>query len=646
MSLLAGRERSMILAGAALLPALLLLALHLPGAPLWFALLAASQIVPAALHDRRRPESRAREWLDLQTAFAGFIWGAGAAWFHGFVTFDGHSLLPLFVASVLALALIALDHSPRRRALLLFSTGTAYAGSAFFLKTAQVTGITILSVTGLLIAFGLLTAIRPRIAFLEDRENSPRQGGYRTGSAQEELARTVQERTRELREANSRLSDEIETRQRSEDRIRFLLEHDSLTGLPNRLLLMRKLEEAVAGCEEKGGSLSVMMLDLDGFKQINDTFGHPAGDRLLRLAAGRLTAAVDSGSTVARMGGDEFAILAPGTDSSDSAGDLAGRILQGFASPFDIDGNRVHVLASIGIALCPENGGDAETLLLRADQSLYEAKSFGRGRYSIFSQELQAEQQNRSRLERELRAAIDEGQLHLCFQPRYTLSGQALVAVEALLRWRHPTLGLLFPADFLPLAEKTGLIGPIGRWVLSEASTHARLWQNSGLRTRVAVNMSVSQLHQHDIARQILEALDRAGLTPERLEIEISEPAISNSGPGLVSQLQRIKGLGVHLVLDNFGTGAASLERIKNLPFDRLKIDGRFVRGMQADPADWAVVKSAITLARGMGWTSIAEGVEEEAQLDGLLALGCDEAQGYLLGQPMEIEEIEPVLGA
>ncbi|MEZ5847547.1 MAG: EAL domain-containing protein [Geminicoccaceae bacterium] len=645
MTIFVDRERHLALAGATILPALPLLALVLPGAPAWFVLLAAGQGLPALLRMTASRHGRSGATLDLQVILAGITWGIGAGLFHDQITHSGNSLLPVFVGTMLGLGLVALNDSPRRQFLLLLGTGVSCAAAIAFHGKANLSGLGILSVSGGLVLLGQLGAMWRNRSLIAEIDGERRKTKLLLRRAREDLSLTVRDRTRELRETNERLNEEIETRQQSEDRIRYLLEHDPLTGLPNRLLLMRRLRDAIEEASKSDAVTAVMMLDLDGFKQVNDLYGHQAGDRLLRLASGRLSAVVSGTGTIARMGGDEFAIVVPEIEGSERAAELAACILQGFTSPFDIDGNNVHVLASIGVALAPENGTDAESLLLRADQSLYEAKSFGRGRFSMFSEELSTEQQNRSRLERELRLAIDAGQLHLCFQPRYTLSGQALVAVESLLRWRHPTLGTLVPGDFLPLAETTGLTTPIGRWVLKEASAHARLWQDSGLRTRIAVNMSLAQLNQHDIARQVLEALDQAGLGPERFEIEISEPVISAAGPGLVGQLQRIKGLGIHLVLDNFGTGATSLERIKSLPFDRLKIDRRFIRGMQSDPTDWAVVKSAITLARGMGWTSIAEGVEEEAQLDGLLALGCDEAQGFLLGQPMEIEDIRPVLG-
>ena len=289
---------------------------------------------------------------------------------------------------------------------------------------------------------------------------------------------------------------------------------------------------------------------------------------------------------------------------------------------------------------------DGDTLLNHADQALYEAKSFGRGRYSLHSEELQAQHHIRRKLGDDLERALEEDQFELRFQPRYALDGRNLVATEALLRWRHPTLGELPPAEFLPLAETTGRIGGIGSWVMRQSCRQARKWMERGLSTRIAVNLSITELQQHDIARKILQTLDDVELPPERLELEISEEALGRGGTPILRDLRRMKGLGVRLVLDDFGAGGASLGLIKSLPFDALKVERRFVSRMQNNRGDMAVVKSVITLARELGWTSIAEGVEDDIQLDALMALGCDEAQGFLLGQPLPIAELEPVLAA
>ncbi|MCB1969635.1 MAG: EAL domain-containing protein [Geminicoccaceae bacterium] len=647
MKLMAGYSTSLVLAGVVLLPASLLPALEVPGAALWFLLLAASQgtsVVARFLRGRKRYD-RSFRLLDWQVLAGGALWGAGGALLHDGLRYEGHSLLPLLVVAMLAGGFLVLHRSPGRQLALFLSTCMVYAGGYLHLHPDRWVQVVLLAAMGALVLVMLGIRARQHRALVHRLEAEQRKSRYELRTTRSELSASVRERTRELRDSNARLNSEIEIRHRSEERIRFLLEHDSLTGLPNRILLMRRLDEALEAARSAGHPVAVMMIDLDGFKQVNDTLGHHAGDALLKHTASSLLAVTASEDTVARMGGDEFAIVSTGIRRPHDAAQLAERILHGFHMPFEVDGNRSHVLASLGVALFPENGTDPGALLLHADQALYEAKSFGRGRYSLYSEELDAHHRNRTQLERDLRQAVERRQLQLLFQPRYTLKTQALVAAEVSLRWKHPLLGNLQSPEFLPLAETTGLIGPMGRWILSETCSHARRWQHHGAGTQLAINLSQAQLRQYDIARQILQALDAAKLPPERLGIEISETALARGDPGLAGQLQRIKSLGVHLTLDHFGTGAASFDSIRSMPFDKLKIDRRFIRHMPENSATWAVVKAAVTFARGMGWTSIADGVEDERQLDGLLALGCDEAQGPLLGQPASGEALEPVPG-
>ena len=462
------------------------------------------------------------------------------------------------------------------------------------------------------------------------------------------IEQTARHRADALEEANKQLNHEISERRQSERQTFHLLEHDHLTDLPNRRLLMRHLTSVLERATATGrrSEIAVMMLDLDRFKEINDTLGHPAGDKLLKLAAMRLRDAVSPESMVARMGGDEFALVTGECDSAHDVALLAENVLAAFTPPFAIDNApNIHSQASIGVALYPEHGEDADTLLSRADLALYEAKSFGRGRYSLYSRELHASMQARRSMETELRTALEEGQFQLAYQPRFSLGSRSLVAVEALLRWRHPTRGDIMPSEFIPLAETTGLIGAIGRWALNDACRQARQWHSEGKRIQIAVNLSPVQFRQHDIARQILEALDEHELPPELLELEITESVCMRTMTGSIErELQRIKGLGVRLAIDDFGTGYSSLSYLKWLPFDIIKIDRSFVGAMRSDQRDRAIVKTIITLAKSLGKVVVAEGVENDGQLDSLLELGCDEAQGYLLGRPMPASEVSALL--
>ena len=577
---------------------------------------------------------------------AGLAWGVGGALFHGVPIIAGMGLMPFLVTGMTAGAAISLaNHLPSFFAFCVPAV-LVYASAVIIGGDPGSLGVAVFALLYLL-GIGLIAVQVNRE--LRERDMLGRENALlvdKLDDARVELEATVERRTRELRDSNFRLSAEIATRRRSEERIRHLLEHDSLTDLPNRRFLMRWLGDALHEADAHGAMLGVMMLDLDRFKEVNDTLGHPAGDMLLRQAAARLQASAGPDAIVARMGGDEFAIVTAQFAAPQDAALIAERLLQAFQEPFELSGGRAMVLTSIGVAVYPESGVDGDTLLSHADQALYEAKSFGRGRYSLHSEELQAQHHIRRQLGDDLERALDEDQFELRFQPRYALDGRNLVATEALLRWRHPTLGVLPPAEFLPLAETTGRIGAIGRWVMKQSCRQARMWMDKGLSTRIAVNLSITELQQHDIARQILQTLDDAELPPERLELEISEEALARGGTPILRDLRRMKGLGVRLVLDDFGAGGAALGLVKSLPFDALKVERRFVSRMQSNRGDMAVVKSVITLARELGWTSIAEGVEDDSQLDALMALGCDEAQGFLLGQPLPITELEPVLAA
>jgi len=460
------------------------------------------------------------------------------------------------------------------------------------------------------------------------------------------LVEVAAEQTENLRAANARLEAEIAVRRESEAHTLHLLEHDALTSLPNRRYLMRHLADVLDA--HQGELIAVMMLDLDRFKEINDTLGHPAGDELLRQAAARLGRATVDGDCAARMGGDEFAVVTCRIRDNQHAAERAETVLRAFREPFTLSGSRhVHARASIGVALHPEHGSDADTLLSHADLALYEAKSFGRGRYSLYSTELHEATQARRSTERELRHALDGAQFRLVFQPRFSLRKRRIVGAEALLRWQHPERGELLPDCFVPVAETSGQIGAIGNWALTAACRHAHAWELAGHQISLSVNLSAVQFRQLDLARQVLGALDQSSLSPELLELEITENVCMRTVSGNIErELQRIKGMGVRLAIDNFGTGYSSLAYLKWVPFDSLKIDRSFVAAMTADERDRAVVKTGITLAQSLGKTAVAVGIERDDQLDAVLELGCDEAQGFLLGRPMSPDRLADLLAA
>ena len=462
-----------------------------------------------------------------------------------------------------------------------------------------------------------------------------------------ELASELETRTSALNDANEHLARAEETRREADAKARHLLEHDALTNLPNRRFLTRHVEGRFAMMRDDAeATFAIMMLDLDRFKEVNDTLGHPAGDELLKLAAQRLTNTLPPQTLAARMGGDEFALVAAGLNSQADAALLAEKVVKAFRTPFQLTkGQRVITQASVGVALYPEHGSDGDTLLSRADLALYEAKSFGRGRYSIYSRELHVSTEQRREIEQDLAHAISEKQFVLHFQPRFSLYTRKIVAIEALLRWNHPTRGELQPVDFIPLAETTGQIDAINFWSIEQACREARIWEEAGHRLMVTVNLSAVQFRKPDISRRILEVIDRTGLSPELLELEVTESVCTRTISGSIErELQRIKGMGVQLAIDDFGMGYSSLAYLKWLPFDTIKIDQSFIGAMLSDDRDHAVVKTVITLAKSLKKNVVAEGVETDEQLDKLIDLGCDEVQGFLLGRPMPIGEMQAQL--
>jgi len=438
---------------------------------------------------------------------------------------------------------------------------------------------------------------------------------------------------------------DITERKRAEERIRHLAQHDQLTGLPNRGLLQDRLRQALALTPRGGSCIGLLLLDIDCFKDVNDTLGHPAGDWLLRAVAERLGAAIRHGDTLARLGGDEFAVLQPCLDGPGCAAALAQRLIETLAPPFRLEAQEVHVSASVGVALFPHHCDHADGLVRKADLALYRAKRDGRGRFRLFEPAMDAEVQVRRRLDRELRRALDGGEFILHYQPQVSLAADRVESVEALVRWRHPERGLVPPVEFIPAAEASGLIRPLGAWVLSEACRQARAWRDAGLELVMAVNLSPAQLRYDGMLSEVDGALRASGLDPRCLELEITESLLLERSEGATDHVLRgLAARGVRLAFDDFGTGYSSLASLKRLPVEKIKIDRSFVRDIGRDPEDEAVVRAMVSLGHALGKRVVAEGVENEAQLAFLQRLGCDAAQGFMLAGPAGALEIGPVL--
>jgi diguanylate cyclase (GGDEF)-like protein len=435
---------------------------------------------------------------------------------------------------------------------------------------------------------------------------------------------------------------DVTERKRAERELARMVRHDPLTGLPNRVLLRERLQTLLAQAAQGGARFSLVFLDLDRFKQVNDTLGHPAGDALLQAVAERLRATLRAGDLVARMGGDEFAVLyGDGGDPRETQA-LAERILRALETPVEISGRRLTAGASLGIARAPRDGASPDALLQAADLALYRAKAEGRGKYRFFEPAMDAQVQERQALELELREGIARGELVLRFQPIVSVESRELVACEALVRWDHPDRGLLGPDRFIALAEETGLIHEIGAIVLETACREAAAWPTAA---PVAVNVSAVQFARGDLLDTVLGALARSGLPPERLELEITETTLIEDGEAVLRTLHALRRRGVRLALDDFGTGYSSLAYLRRFPFHKLKIDGSFVREIER-PETAGIVRAIVDLATLHGMAITAEGVETPEQLRRVAAEGCTQAQGYLFARPMTAAEIATLMRA
>jgi diguanylate cyclase (GGDEF)-like protein len=438
---------------------------------------------------------------------------------------------------------------------------------------------------------------------------------------------------------------DITLRKREAERIRYLAEYDVLTGLANRHTLQVGLAEMIASTEKSSDGVTLLVLGLDGFQNVNDLLGHSYGDRLLRAVAERLKREAGEDGLVARLSGDEFAVAIPSAALPYPAGEFAERIVEAFERPL-LAGAREHrVKISTGIAISPEGGRGAEELLSNSHLAFCRAKGPRRGGHVMFDTSMRQELEARVTLETELALALERDEFELFYQPQVKLIDGRLSGAEALIRWRHPTRGLVPPIQFMPVVNSSAISEPLAVWVMETACRQARKWELAGAGVRVGINLSPSQLQSGDLARSVADMLDRTGLSPSLLEIEVTEDILLQDEMRVLETFQKIQKLGVRVVFDDFGTGYASLSYLKKFPLDGLKIDKSFVFDLLTDSDDAAIVNSTVGLSKQLGLSVIAEGIENRASADLLLTMGCEEGQGYFFGKPMPVSEFEAKFG-
>jgi diguanylate cyclase (GGDEF)-like protein len=431
--------------------------------------------------------------------------------------------------------------------------------------------------------------------------------------------------------------EDITERQRAEERIAHLAGHDALTDLPNRTLLRTQLEYELKRVK-RGECLAVLCLDLDYFKGVNDTLGHPVGDELLKVVADRLRGCVRELDTIARLGGDEFAIIMTALRQPTDAAALAKRVRDSIAQPYLIDGHQIVVDISIGISIAPIDAIEPDQLLKNADMALYGAKADGRGTFRFFEAEMDARMQARRTLEMDLRKALHHEEFELYYQPLVNLQTNEISVYEALLRWHHPTRGLISPAEFIPVAEETGLIIPLGEWVFRKACQQTVNWPD---HVKVAVNLSPAQLKNRNVVRMVKSALEDSGMAGNRLQLEITESVLMQNTFATLATLHELRKLGIQIAMDDFGTGYSSLSYLRSFPFDKIKIDRSFIDDLSNGAEPLAIVNAVAGLAKCLNMVSTAEGVETQQQLEQLLSVGCTEMQGYLFSRARPACEIE-----
>ncbi|KQQ88996.1 bifunctional diguanylate cyclase/phosphodiesterase [Massilia sp. Leaf139] len=461
---------------------------------------------------------------------------------------------------------------------------------------------------------------------------------------------------------------DISERKRSEEQIRRLAYCDSLTGIPNRQAFLETLERELQRSKVGNKKFAVLFMDLDAFKRINDTLGHNVGDHLLKIVSERLRETIrpsdlvsrsealpdeagtiepaTSATNLARLGGDEFTILIPDLERVEHALNVAHRVKEAMRRPFLIDGNEIFVTASIGISLFPEDGDDCNSLLKFADTAMYHAKNCGKNNAKLYSSSLTMQIMSHVKLEVGLRKALQNDELYLLYQPQLDVRSLEIVGVEALVRWRHPERGIISPTEFIPLAEETGLIVPIGEWVLRTACDQARAWQRALHRSvRMAVNLSAKQFKDENLSQIVLSALDETGLDPKLLELELTEGTLMDDAKATLATLEQLRRIGVHLSIDDFGTGYSSMNYLKRFDVRALKIDRSFICGLPQDSENAAITRAIIAMAHGLKMAVVAEGVETDEQLILLEQYGCDLVQGYFLGHPSSADVITDMLG-
>ena len=441
----------------------------------------------------------------------------------------------------------------------------------------------------------------------------------------------------------STVVEDISRRKQIEEELLHLANHDALTSLPNRSLLLDRLGQALVFAGRKGRQVAVMLIDLDRFKNINDSLGHDIGDKIIVDIARRLSACVRVGDTIARLGGDEFVLIRPDVTREDAVATMAQQILETLAQPMTIQGHEFYPTGSIGVSMYPKDGQDSQTLLKNADMAMYRAKDAGRNTFQFYAREMNSRALDRLKLETGLRRALEREEFVVYYQPQMHIASGRLIAAEALLRWAPPGQEMVFPGDFIPIAEETGLIVPIGQWVLRHACEQKRQWHDAGQFTdlRIAVNLSARQFKQQDIVGMVSHTLKETGCRPEWLELEITESVVMEDPEAAAETLHKLSEMGVHLSIDDFGTGYSSLSYLKRFPIDALKIDKSFVRDITVDADDAAIAKAVIALAHSLKLCVIAEGVETVEQLEFLRSQDCDAVQGYYLSRPMPVEKLE-----
>jgi diguanylate cyclase (GGDEF)-like protein len=433
---------------------------------------------------------------------------------------------------------------------------------------------------------------------------------------------------------------DITERKKTEILLQYQAFHDLLTGLPNRNFFNRELAVALANAKAENRQLAVMFLDLDRFKNINDSLGHAFGDRILQLFSQRLQSCLREGDIVARWGGDEFTILLSSTESTEEAASISDRIFQILKYPFELEEQQIFVKSSIGIAVYPQDGENGETLLRNADAALYRSKEQGRNLYRFYRSTMNSEASALLKLENYLHRALEKEELLVHYQPQVNIITGKISGMEALLRWQHPELGLVSPGKFIPLAEETGLIIPLGEWVLKTACIQNKAWQIAGIAPlKISVNLSPRQFEQSNLVTKVEQILQETGLEAQWLELEVTETSLLQNVKFANLALEKLVNMGVHISIDDFGTGYSSLGYLKKFPFHTLKIDQLFVRELKNKAQDLAIISAIITLGQGFNLRVIAEGVEKKEQLELLRSLNCEEIQGYWFSPPLSSEK-------